>query len=105
MDRKLNIDTSPSRGQYELPSKRIFHNNVLNAVDQFTRRSLGLGDRPFYQAAYNDRLRQLKVINKTTEITDAMKEDAVNYALERTLQNQSNLSKGAGMIKKGAVFL
>ncbi len=95
-DIKYGVDTSPSRGQYELPNKRIFKNDILNNLDMFERRALQLGDRPFYQAAYNSRIGELKKLGITGE--EAEKQSRL-YALDRVFQNDSALSKGASKIR------
>lgn len=97
LDIKNNVDTSPSRGQMELPNKRIFKNKLLNALDQFERRALNLGDRPFYQAAYEGRLAELKKLGREID-ADAYAE-AKLYAMDRVLQNDSDLSKRASKIR------
>ena len=97
-DIKNNVDTSPTRGQLELPSKRVFDNGVLNAIDQFERKALQLGDRPFYQSAYNGRIAELKGLGKT--IDEATEAEAKLYALDRVFQNNSVLSKKARQLKE-----
>lgn len=98
-DVKRGVDTSPSRGQVELPQGRTFNNKVLNAIDQFERKLLQLGDRPFYQAAYDGRIAELKGLGRT--IDDNAMIEAKQYALDRVFQNNSVLSEKARMIKNG----
>lgn len=93
LDLKNNVDTNPTNGQIELPKGRIFDNKVLNALDKVTRKALQLGDRPFYEAAYQGRLAELKKMNKSDIITDEIKLEARLYALERVFQNDSEISK------------
>lgn len=104
-DRKLGIDTSPTQGQMELPSGRVFNNNVLNSIDQFERKLLQLGDRPFYQAAYEGRLNELKKIKKTDKLTPDTDIEAKMYAMDRVFQNNSALSQKAKQIKNGLGLL
>jgi len=54
---------------------------------------LSLGDRPFYEGAYASRIAELKKIKKTNIVTDEMEQMAREHALERTLQNDSWISK------------
>lgn len=110
------VNTSSVGGGVELPSKtKIFNESAGNPVMRIVNKSankvhgivgaaLRLGDTPFYNAAYSERLAELRKIKKTDTVTDAMKEDAVNYALERTLQNDSALAALFTGIK-GANFL
>lgn len=93
------VDTSPTRGQAEIPKGDVFNSKALNELDRVTSRLLQFGDRPFYQGAYNDRLLQLKKLNKTDTITDAMINDAKEYALEKTFQNDTTLSKAFQKLK------
>ena len=97
MDIKRGVDTSETGAQYELPKygKRIFQNPVLNFMDQLTRKGLQAGDRPFFEAAKNGRLGELKKIKGTNNVTEEMFEDAVNYAMERTYQNKSQMADAA----------
>jgi len=118
LDIKNHVDTGVTGGGMELPNKsKIFNesaknpvqrtiNKSANKIHSFVARSLKLGDTPFYNAAYSERLAELKKIKGTTIITDAMKEDANLYGLERTLQNDSAFSalftgvKGANFLNK-----
>lgn len=95
-DIKNNVDTNPTRGQLELPSKRVFKNDTLNAIDQFQRKALQLGDRPYYQSAYNSRISELKKLGKIGEEAEI---DARLYGLDRVFQNDSVLSKSAKKIQ------
>lgn len=96
-DIKRGVDTSPTRGQLELPPGRTFNNKILNAIDQFERKALQLGDRPFYQSAYNGRIEELKGLGRT--IDDTAHAEAKLYALDRVFQNNSVLSKKAKELK------
>ncbi|MEN6313265.1 MAG: hypothetical protein ABFD25_03335 [Clostridiaceae bacterium] len=100
-DIKHGVNTYDVQGQYEINvSKNAFRNPALNALEQFTNKTLQFGDRPFYEAAKARRLKELQLIKKTSEITDEMEADAVLYALDRTFQNDSKLAKGVLKIKK-----
>jgi hypothetical protein len=104
LDIQNGVDTSPVGGGVELPNKvKIFNENANTAVQRTINkaankihfvvgRALKLGDTPFYNAAYSERIAELKKIKKTDIITDAMKEDANLYGLERTLQNDSAMA-------------
>ena len=100
-DIKHGVNTYDVQGQYEINvSKNAFKNPVLNALEQFTNRSLQFGDRPFYEAAKARRIAELKIIKKVKTVTDEMEADAILYALDRTFQNDSKLAKGVLKIKK-----
>lgn len=86
-----NVDTSPSRGQADLPSGRTFDNKFLHSMDQFLGRALQLGDRPFYQAAYNGRMAELEKLG----VPSGEREELARlFALDRVFQNDSTLAKG-----------
>lgn len=99
-DRANAVDTSPSRGQLELPKGRTFQSKTLNAIDDFVKNSLQLGDRPFFQGAYESRIHELKKIRKTDTIDEAMETEARLYALDKVFQNDSVLSKKAGELRR-----
>jgi hypothetical protein len=100
-DIKYGVDTSPSRGQFELPKGRTFRDKgigrPLNFADQFLIRGLQLGDRPYYQAAFNGRMAELNKLGITGQEAE---EQARNFALDRVFQNDSELSKRAVQIRK-----
>lgn len=93
------VDTNPTRGQFEASQSRIFKNKVLNFLDVMTKKGLYLGDRPFYQGAYNSRLDELMQIAKTDKPTLEMMEEATNYALDRTFQGKSVTAKAANNMR------
>lgn len=101
-DVKYGVDTSPTRGMMELPQGRIFKSPVLNALDNVERKVLQLGDRPFYQGAYNSRINELMKLNKVTAPTEEMIQEAKLYALDRVFQNNSALSKWAGNLRRSS---
>jgi hypothetical protein len=100
-DAKLGVNTSPSAGQFDLPDAQIFKKGVLSKFEKATNVGLELGDRPFYQAAYDDYLRQQMKIGKVEKPSEAMVEKAKAYAEERTLQNVSALVKGFKGVQEG----
>lgn len=99
-DAKAGVNTSQSRGQFEISGDRIFRNNTLNKLDTATNTALRLGDEPFYQAAYDESLRQQLKIAKATEPTKDMLAKAKEFAEDRTLQNTSAMSEGFKGLQK-----
>jgi len=101
-DIKLGVDTSPTRGQLELPRGKTFQDKgigkALNFLDNILIRGLQLGDRPFYQAAFNSRIEELRKLGITGEEAEKA---ARLFALERVFQNDSALSKGLQAIRQG----
>lgn len=102
IDIKHGVNTYDVQGQYEINvSKNAFKNPALNALEQFTNRSLQFGDRPFYEAAKARRIEELKKINKAKTVTEEMEADATLYALDRTFQNDSFLAGKIQQFKTG----
>ena len=99
-DVKMGVNTSQSRGQFEISGDRIFKSNALNKLDKATNTALRFGDEPFYQAAYDESLRQQLKIAKTTKPTKEMLAAAKEFAQDRTLQNTSSISEGFKGIQK-----
>lgn len=100
-DFKLGINTSPSSGQYDLPSSKAFRKGPLSKLESATNLGLTLGDRPFWQGAYDETLRQQMKIKGTTEPTEEMIEMAKKVADERTFQNVNDLVTSFRKIQEG----
>lgn len=98
-DYKLGVDTTKSGGgAYEVgQSKQVFKNQALNNVNNFLSFIMSLGDRPFYQAAYNERIAQLNKLGK--EITPEIELQAHEYALEKVFQDTNEITKMASGFK------
>lgn len=122
-DIKLNVDTSPTRGGAELPRNReVFKKSVLAAVNDMLGNpvklakflevswlnkannwlgdALKLGDRPFYQAAYEARLKELKELQPNADIKD-LEKLAQDFGLDRVFQNQGATAEALSMVKRG----
>ena len=96
-----NVDTSPTRGGAELPrNRKIFETAWLNKANNWLGDALKMGDRPFYQAAYDSRLAELKALQPNADVKD-LEKLAKEFGLERTFQNQSNTAKALQEIKRG----
>lgn len=105
MDIKNKVNTAADLGQADTNIKtKIFDeingNQVSKNAAKFSNkthgvvvRALQLGDRPFYKGAYESRIAQLKKIKGTDVVTKEMQEEASRFALDRTFQNDSELSK------------
>jgi len=103
-DIKAGVDTSPTVGMLEMPRRDVFSNRnpigrTLNKADKLVGQMLQLGDRPFYQGAYNERISDLLKLNKTKEVTQEMMDMAHDYALERVFQNDSGIAQFFKAIK------
>ena len=98
-DIKNKVDTSPTRTRGEVKrNSRTFNSAFLNAIDSVVKKGLSLGDRPFYQGAYEARLYELGKLNekgqKTKMSMDEMVLEAQAYALDKVYQNDSTVKKG-----------
>jgi hypothetical protein len=118
-DIRAGVDTAPTGGQVEATGMKVFNENhstrfpkvntaldrvgkTANAADKLVTTALKFGDRPFYEAAYADRITQLKKLGKVEKVTPEMETMAREYALERTFQNDTVASKFFSTIKTGA---
>lgn len=105
-DRKLSVDTSRTQGLYEgQKRKRIFSESgrtfgeagkvvgrYANNIRETIIRGLQLGDRGFFEGAYQSRIAELKKIKNTNEITPEMLMDANYYGLEKVWQEKNLMS-------------
>lgn len=101
-DYRLGIDTSAGN-KFDRPRGRTFSNKTIigrafNAVDRLTSTALQLGDRPFYQAAFNSSLEGQMRANGATEPTEDMIDIANLEALQNTWQDNNMVSNGAQQI-------
>ncbi len=100
-DFRLGIDTSPGRTQYDLPKGQVFKGKIMGTAERLTSLGLQLGDRPFWQAAYDDALKQQMKIAKVTKPTADMIAKAEEMANYRTYQDVNRLTKLFQDIKRG----
>lgn len=68
-------------------------NNKANGIDRVLSTSLELGDRPFYEAAYQNALEGQMRVNEVTEPTQEMIDIASNVALSQTWQDNNNYTR------------
>ena len=103
-DIKQGVNTSQSVGQFDITGDRIFKNKALNKLEQTTNTALRFGDEPFYQAAYDESLRQQLKIAKVTKPTKDMLEKAKLSAQDRTLQNNSQMVESFKKVQQALNF-
>lgn len=92
---------------YERQTGDVFDNNkrfgkFLNIVNRITNFGLDLGDRPFWQAAYNNALHNILVLNNRTEATETDKFLATQEADEKTWKNKGLMANLAISIRNAA---
>lgn len=113
-DANLGIDTSNmGAGKFDIPTQRVFTRGPLSKLEKAMNYELRVPDRAFYQAAYNESLRQQIAASEKSKAPremKAMEEQAHHDALYRTFQDDSlaaqaftkvknalNLGKGFGL--------
>ena len=100
---KKPISTYGAATQWELPRKKIFqgkrlYSKVLDGAERATGFMLESGDRPFFNAAFDDSIRSQMKLAKVTKPTDAMLEQAKKIAEDRTFQASTVLTKAGKSI-------
>lgn len=104
-----NVNTAPGSTQFELPKASIFKGNSKFAkfgkgLEKVLNVELRAPDRAFFQAAYDESLRQqmkANKINDVAEITQEMMDEAVLDGLYRTFQDDNIASNLFSRLKKG----
>lgn len=101
-DVKYGVDTSPARDKYDMVPGSTFKgknpvSKVLKSVENFIFKALQLGDRPFYQAAHDARLAELKKLGITGEEAELQAKLA---GLDRTYQNNGKIAKMATKLRR-----
>lgn len=91
-DIKNGVDTSPT--SHEMPRSTALKSKVGAGAEKALYNLLGLGDRPFFEAAYAKRIDELKRLGLDYTSDDAVVQ-ATAYALERVFQNNSVLAQKA----------
>jgi hypothetical protein len=104
-DAKLGVDTYSAKTQYELPSKTIFKgsdivNKSLDKLDKATKVGLQIGDRPFYNAAYDDVLRQQMKLAKVNKPSQSMIDQAHKVAQQRTYQDVNTFTNAFKLFQR-----
>ena len=104
-DYRRGIRTTPTGSRYEIQNNaksfnentnskvRNFINNKLNGLDRILSTVLELGDRPFYEAAYQNALEAQMKANNVTEPTQEMIDIASNVALSQTWQDNNDYTR------------
>lgn len=111
-DYKMGIRTEPSGSKYEFnfggksfnenTSSKALNviNNKLNGIENLLGAVMSGGDRPFYEAAFNNSLQgQMKANNVMTPTTE-MIDIAVNEALSRTWNDSNSYTEAVLGIRR-----
>ena len=104
-DYRRGIRTTPTGTKYEIQNNvKSFNentgnkavdwiNNKLNGIDRILSSVMEAGDRPFYEAAYQNSLQGQMKANGVTEPTQDMIDIASNVALSQTWQDSNNYTQ------------
>jgi len=85
-----------------MPGKRVFRNNPLEATRKFTYKLLEMGDTPFFKNAYTDRLAsfaQARNIKDFSKLPKEAFETALKEAEEATYKDASELAAYLNKLK------
>lgn len=101
----LGINLREQTTKFTLPKNGVFDKGVLSALEKTLRISLGATDRAFYQAAYNQSMRDQMLAAKRAGIalkepTEEMIERAHLLGLYRTFQDDNVLSNQFVRLKR-----
>lgn len=101
-----------------MPDKRVFRNNALEATRKFNYKLLELGDTPFFKNAYVDRLAsyaKAKGIKDFSKLDQAAFDTALKEAEQATYKDASDIAntlnrwkhpkKDANILKKGGAVI
>lgn len=98
-DIQSGVDTSHNavREEYQINGGKVFsekhlYGRLYNKADTVVAKALQLGDRPFYEGAYEQRISEMKRLGYDVE-SENVQAEAKIYALERVYQNDSKISK------------
>lgn len=104
-DYRRGIRTTPTGSRYEIQNNaKSFNENTnsklknainrkLNGIDRILSTVLELGDRPFYEAAYQNSLQGQMKANGVAKPTQEMIDIASNVALSQTWQDNNNYTQ------------
>jgi len=79
-----------------------FANRFLNKTSRVLYLGLSMGDRPFFEAEYENSLSNQMKLNNTNTPTKDMEEIAVNTALQRTWQDKNKFVEAALGLRSAA---
>jgi len=97
----LGINLKPGQmSKYTLPSNGVFDKGVLGALEKTLRISLSATDRAFYQAAFNQSIREQCAAAGLDDPTEEMIEKANQMGLYRTFQDDNVISNFFSGLKK-----
>lgn len=99
------VNLKDTTSKFTLPKNGVFDKGVMGALEKTLRISLGATDRAFYQAAFNQSIRdQMLAVQragqKVNEPTEEMIERAHQLGLYRTFQDDNVISRQFVLLKR-----
>jgi hypothetical protein len=95
----INLKTG-QQTKYTLPQNGVFDTGVMAALEKTMRHALSDTDRMFYQAAFNQSIRNQSLAAKVEDPTPEMIERAHQMGLYRTFQDNNVISNFFVRLKK-----
>lgn len=92
------VDTSQA-GRYDQVGRRVYQNSVGEFANQLTGFLMQIGDRPFWRRSYLRSIAEQQRIGSTTEITQAMHEQAVEDANYTTFSEDNRVVNALQQLK------
>ena len=99
-DIKYGVNTSKSTGKYEMTAKDVWRGKFMNFLDDMVGYGLNAGDRPFYEAAYDEFAMNEKLLGHDLE-SDEVQQRIVNLSLDRVFQGNPAIFEGMKRIRNG----
>lgn len=99
-DIKYGVNTSKSTGKYEMTAKDVWRGKFMNFLDDMVGYGLNAGDRPFYEAAYDEFAMNEKLLGHDLN-SDEVQQRIVNLSLDRVFQGSPAIFDGMKRIRNG----
>ena len=89
-DIKNGVNTGRASGKYEMANKDVWKSRFMQTLDNLVGYGLQAGDRPFYEAAYDEFMTNEKLLGHDIE-SDEVQQRVVGLALDRVFQGEPKL--------------
>lgn len=89
-DIKNGVNTGRASGKYEMANKDVWKSRFMQTLDNLVGYGLQAGDRPFYEAAYDEFMANEKLLGHDIE-SDEVQQRVVGLALDRVFQGEPKL--------------
>ena len=99
-DIKYGVNTGKATGKYEMTAKDIWRGKFMNFLDDMVGYGLNAGDRPFYEAAYDEFAMNEQLLGHDLN-SDEVQQKIVNLSLDRVFQGHPAIYEGMKRIRNG----